>query len=75
VPALMFLLVQSPVWMVKAGGVAQASTLPVLAVAALFLRYRRLPREAATGFWLTAVLWIACAVICAVMMYYFVLLL
>lgn len=60
IPVAMFLGVQSPVWMVKLGGLAQAIMLPVIAVSALYLRHRASPAEARPGRWQTAALWLAC---------------
>jgi hypothetical protein len=56
--------------MVKAGGVAQALMLPVIAAAALFLRHRRLPPETVPSRTVTLGLWFAAAVVCALMIYY-----
>lgn len=62
IPALLFLIFQSPVAMVKAGGFAGALMLPVIAMGALFFRHRLLPTEArpgrsvTIGLWFTAVL-------------------
>jgi hypothetical protein len=68
----LFLGVRSPVLMVKAGGVAQALMLPVIAVSALYLRYRRLPREVLPKQWITAALWLASlAIIFMIFMYGF----
>jgi Mn2+/Fe2+ NRAMP family transporter len=60
VSVAIFLVVQSPVAMVKAGGVAQAMMLPVIAFGVLYLRYRELPREIWTAKWQTVGLWVAC---------------
>ena len=67
VPVVLFLAAQSPVMMVKAGGVAQAVMLPVIAVGVLFLRHWRLPREARPGSILTAGLWLAALLTVSVM--------
>jgi len=72
-PALLFFIFQSPVKMVVAGGVAQALMLPIIAVGALYLRYRRLPKNVIPSFWLTAVLWIAAVLIVCLMVYYAIL--
>ena len=58
-PALLYLVFESPVKMVVAGGIAQAALLPVLGGAAVFLRHRCLPRELTPGPWVTAGLWLA----------------
>ena len=73
VPVLLYLLFQSPVKMVVAGGIAQSLMLPVIAAGALFLRHRRLPREIAPSRATTVFLWFASAVICGFMLYYAVL--
>jgi manganese transport protein len=70
IPAGLYLMVQSPVTMVKAGGVAQALMLPVIAIAALYLRYRKLPIEVIPNRWITVALWIACLTTIALMLYY-----
>jgi len=70
VPAGLFLVVQSPVLMVKAGGVAQALMLPVISIAAVYLRHRRLPAETAPGRLVTIGLWCAAAIVCSLMLYY-----
>ncbi|HYO82141.1 MAG TPA: Nramp family divalent metal transporter, partial [Bryobacteraceae bacterium] len=69
VPIVLFYVFRNPVTMVKAGGVAQACMLPLLSVAALYLRFRGLPREAAPGPIATVGLCVAATVIVAVMAY------
>jgi hypothetical protein len=59
IPLVMFFVFRSPVNMVKAGGVAQAAMLPILAIGALYLRHKRTPREVGTGRVGTLLLWIA----------------
>jgi manganese transport protein len=59
VPVVFFFVFRSPVNMVKAGGVAQAAMLPILAIGALYLRYKRLPRAVMPGGVSTALLWVA----------------
>ena len=75
VSAGLYLMVQSPVAMVKAGGVAQAVMLPVIAVGALFLRYRLLPPEVRPPVWQTIGLWVAALATISLMAYYTFLLL
>lgn len=70
VSAGLYLLVQSPVSMVKAGGVAQASMLPAIAIGALYLRHKRLPPEVRPNHWITAGLWMASITTIAMMAYY-----
>lgn len=59
IPVIMFFVFRSPVNMVKAGGVAQAAMLPILAIGALYLRHKRLPASVAPGALSTVVLWVA----------------
>jgi manganese transport protein len=59
IPVVMFFVFRSPVNMVKAGGVAQAAMLPILAIGALYLRFKRLPKEVRPNFIATTLLWIA----------------
>jgi Mn2+/Fe2+ NRAMP family transporter len=75
ISAGLYLLVQSPVAMVKAGGVAQATMLPVIAVGALFLRHRLLPAEVRPPMWQTIGLWVAALATISLMAYYTFLLL
>ena len=70
VSAGLYLIVQSPVNMVKAGGVAQAIMLPVIAIGALHLRYKQLPAEARPGMLATVGLWIASIMTISLMAYY-----
>jgi manganese transport protein len=44
---------------VKAGGVAQAAMLPILAIGALYLRHKRLPKDVAPNRLSTVLLWVA----------------
>ncbi|MBX7245493.1 MAG: hypothetical protein K1X53_08335, partial [Candidatus Sumerlaeaceae bacterium] len=74
ISAGLYLMVQSPVSMVKAGGVAQAAMLPPIAIAALYLRYRQLPKEVWPKPWITVGLWIASLTTIAFTGYYAVLL-
>lgn len=69
----LFLIFRSPVNMVKVGGVAQALMLPVLAAAALYLRYRCLPRHIWPRPWITVALWVAAILTICLMGYYAVL--
>ncbi len=69
VPVLLYLLFESPVRMVVAGGISQSAMLPITGAGALYLRYRRLPRELAPGRVLTAGLWTATIVMAAATVY------
>lgn len=72
VPSVYFMLVQEPVLMVKIGGIAQASMLPVIAFATVYLRYKSLPRATWPKGWITLALWVSAATM-AIMMGYSVL--
>ncbi len=62
IPATLFLLIQSPVWMVVMGGLAQAVMLPVITFSTLYLRYRRLPREVEPSAFATGAVWVSALV-------------
>jgi Mn2+/Fe2+ NRAMP family transporter len=70
ISVVLYFLWQSPVLMVKLGGMAQASMLPVIAVGTLFLRFKRMPNEVKPGAWVTGGLVVASSVIILVMAYY-----
>lgn len=72
-PVCLFMLVQSPVKMVVAGGVVQALMLPIIGIGTLYLRHRQLPAEVKPSSWITATLWGATLVIVVLMGYYIVL--
>jgi polyferredoxin len=63
IPVVMFFVFRSPVNMVKAGGVAQAAMLPILAIGALYLRHKRLPRDVRPNRLSTGLLWVAAVTI------------
>ena len=66
----LFLIFQSPVTMVKVGGISQAIMLPVISIGALYMRYRRLPKEVLPKKWITVALWAACIITGCLMLYY-----
>jgi manganese transport protein len=70
IPVTLYFLVQSPVKMVVAGGLAQAMMLPIIGLSTLYLRHRYLPKSIAPSRWVTSGLWIATAVIVGLMGYY-----
>ena len=70
IPAVLFFLVESPVNMVIAGGLAQAMMLPVIGISTLYLRHCHLPKVMTPVRWVTAGLWLATAVIVALTGYY-----
>lgn len=69
-PVTLFFLFREPVGMVFIGGVAQFSIMPVIAVATLYLRHRRLPATVHTSRLQTAGLWFSSAVIVGFMLVY-----
>jgi manganese transport protein len=73
VPVALFLTFKAPVTMVMLGGIAQSLMLPVIGIAAIYLRHRRLPREIAPSAWTTGALWITTAAMFVVMAYYAIL--
>ena len=70
VPALLYWFFESPVQMVVAGGVAQALLLPLIGLAAVYLRHKHLPAEISPAPATTALLWIATAVMAGFALYY-----
>ncbi len=57
----LFVTFSDPVYMVMIGGIMQAVTLPLIAAAAVFLRFRRTDRRLAPGKVWDALLWISMA--------------
>jgi Mn2+/Fe2+ NRAMP family transporter len=72
IPCVYFMAFGEPVAMVKVGGFAQATMLPVIGFYALYLRYKRMPARVLPMGWITLGLWVS-AVLMAVMMGYSVL--
>jgi len=71
-PAALFFLVDSPVKMVIAGGLAQAMMLPIIGLSTLYLRHRHLPKVIVPVRWVTLGLWVASAVIVWLTGYYLI---
>ena len=69
VPALLFMFVREPVLMVKIGGIAQASMLPIIAMSTIYLRYRHVPKAVLPKGWITLMLWVTTAIIVVMMSY------
>ncbi|MGB2713564.1 MAG: Nramp family divalent metal transporter [Vicinamibacterales bacterium] len=70
VPAVLYWFLESPVQMVVAGGVAQALLLPLIGIAAVYLRHTHLPHDIQPSRGTTAMLWLATAVMAAFALYY-----
>jgi manganese transport protein len=69
-PAVFYWTFKSPVKMVVAGGLAQTLMLPVIGIAAVYLRHRYVPRAVAPAPATTAALWAATALMMSVAGYY-----
>jgi hypothetical protein len=70
VPAVLYWFLASPVQMVVAGGVAQALMLPLIGIAAIYLRHTDLPPDIRPSTATTVLLWVATAVMAAFALYY-----
>lgn len=70
IPAVMYWVLESPVQMVVAGGVAQALLLPLIGIAAVYLRHTHLPKDIQPSRGTTVLLWLATAVMAAFALYY-----
>jgi len=70
VPVLLYWFFESPVRMVVAGGVAQALMLPLIGLAAIYVRHTQLPRELQPSLATTVVLWLSTAVMLGFALYY-----
>ena len=69
-PAVFYWFIESPVQMVVAGGLAQAVLLPLIGIAAFYLRHTRLPADIRPSIATTVMLWIATAVMTGFALYY-----
>jgi Mn2+/Fe2+ NRAMP family transporter len=69
-PAALYWLIESPVQMVVAGGVAQALMLPLIGLAAVYLRHTHLPPEIRPSTITTVLLWISTIVMAGFAAYY-----
>jgi manganese transport protein len=70
VPAILYWLFESPVQMVVAGGVAQALMLPLIGVAATYLRHTHVPPAIRPSVGTTLLLWVSTAVMLGFAVYY-----
>ena len=70
IPPIFYWFLESPVQMVMAGGLAQAAMLPLIGIAATYLRHRHLPAEIQPAPLTTASLWVATVVMGGFAIYY-----
>ena len=70
VPALFYWLFESPVRMVVAGGVAQALMLPLIGLAAIYVRHTQVPKDLQPSAATTVMLWLSTAVMFGFALYY-----
>jgi manganese transport protein len=70
IPAVLYWLFESPVRMVVAGGVAQALMLPLIGLAAIYLRHTQVPPEITPSTATTILLWLSSAVMFGFAAYY-----
>jgi hypothetical protein len=69
-PAIFYWTIGSPVRMVVAGGLAQALMLPLIGLAAVYLRHRRVPKDLQPSPLTTAALWLSAIVMASAALYY-----
>ena len=69
IPCIYFMAFGEPVAMVKVGGFAQATMLPIIGFYALYLRYKRTPRLLLPKGWLTLGLWVSAVTMAVIMGY------
>ena len=70
IPPVFYWFLESPVQMVLAGGLAQAAMLPLIGLAATYLRHTDLPKEIQPATGTTVLLWIATFVMLGFALYY-----
>ena len=69
VPAFCYMFIREPVLMVKIGGAAEASLLPVIGFSTIYLRYRHLPKGVIPTGWITLALWVTSTIMLFMMGY------
>jgi manganese transport protein len=70
IPPICYWFIESPVQMVLAGGIAQAAMLPLIGIAAVYLRHKHVPEDIQPAAGTTVMLWIATAVMAGFALYY-----
>ena len=67
---MFYWFIESPVQMVLAGGLAQSALLPLIGIAALYLRHTRLPADIRPSMATTLMLWVSTVVMTGFALYY-----
>ena len=70
IPPVCYWFIESPVQMVLMGGIAQAAMLPLIGIAAIYLRHKHIPKDIQPTATTTVALWIATAVMAGFALYY-----
>ena len=70
IPPVCYWFIESPVQMVLMGGIAQAAMLPLIGIAAIYLRHKHVPKDIQPTAPTTVMLWIATAVMAGFALYY-----
>lgn len=70
VPVMLYFLRVDPSKMVKIGGIAQATMLPIIAGSVLYLRYKHMPKSVVPDTPTTVGVWVACLFTIFMMLYY-----
>ncbi len=72
IPPVCYWFIESPVQMVLAGGLAQAAMLPLIGIAAIYLRHKHVPDDIQPATGTTVMLWISTIVMGSFAAYYVV---
>ena len=70
IPPIFYWFIAAPVQMVLAGGIAQASLLPLIGLSAIYLRHKHLPHDIQPSLITTVFLWVATFVMGGFALYY-----
>src|SRR5215203_2630820 len=70
IPPVFYWFIAAPVQMVLAGGIAQASLLPLIGLSAIYLRHQQLPHDIQPSTATTVFLWISTFVMAGFALYY-----
>ena len=70
IPVILFFYFQTPVAMVKIGGIAQSLMLPIIGIGTLVLHHRYIPKELRPPKIVTIALWVSTIIIACLMAYW-----